>query len=773
MCIPRRFALGSISRAIALLLIGVLSQVGFAQDANLAEHFGFDQLEILKIGRRAGPLINADMNGDGRQDLVVVNNHASRIEIHEQRQDASPDDSWSRPFRVNEFPEHWRFLRRNIPFTHRVFAVAPHDFDGDGLMDLIYADAESEIVFLRQTTPGDFTPQRRHRVTELSPTRDALVIADVLGDSRPELLAIAEGGISIWPLEGDRLGAPIQLASGDGIVALLIEDFNGDGRNDIVGAIPDDAAPLRLWFGDEEAGLGVIGAQHRFELPPIVDGSVVRLPQSAAARLAVIERPSRRLVVYEVANEAVEASGDRDAAIRVRGFTDHGNRERQHAVADIDGDGLMDLIATDTEANALVVYRQRAGKGLQAAESHPSLSALNGIAVGNVDADPSAEIFVISEKEGVVGRCDANASQIPFPLPINVASGYSPTAMNLVTLADGPRVAVVVKKAREYRLDLIDMEGNRAEIKLGKLSRSPDAIAAHDADQDGRVDLLLFTRDKPMKMLYATEEGFDLTESSDMGQFGLVKAADADNIASIDIDDDGLEELLIAEMNFVRAVRYVPNPPAGVSPGWQVVAQVNTRHSSSKLVSLTTLEDHIVAADQENNRLIIMSRVEGGWEEQDTITVRGFDFHTIHVGAFAGDGEQTILAVGDDGFAVVQLHGERTTLREVASWRSADEQQFPHELAFGDLNQDGYVDLVSLDAGEQICDLFTFTDLGRLLYATGFKTFESRVFSGAEGLEFEPSQALVVDVTGDAAADLVLLSHDRILVYPQMTDDQQ
>jgi len=43
-----------------------------------------------------------------------------------------------------------------------------------------------------------------------------------------------------------------------------------------------------------------------------------------------------------------------------------------------------------------------------------------------------------------------------------------------------------------------------------------------------------------------------------MGQFGLVKAAKADNTAVFDIDGDGQAELLIADRNYVRAVRGGP-----------------------------------------------------------------------------------------------------------------------------------------------------------------------------------------------------------------------
>ncbi|MCH7799826.1 MAG: hypothetical protein IID28_15500 [Planctomycetes bacterium] len=78
----------------------------------------------------------------------------------------------------------------------------------------------------------------------------------------------------------------------------------------------------------------------------------------------------------------------------------------------------------------------------------------------------------------------------------------------------------------------------------------------------------------------------------------------------------------------------------------------------------------------------------------------------------------------------------------------------------------------SLDAGEQMCEIFTMTETGRLLYVTGFQVFESKLFSGGDAREYEPSQAIIADVTGDGAADLRLLAHDRVLIYPQMTAER-
>ncbi|MBL9141939.1 MAG: hypothetical protein JNK53_08745, partial [Phycisphaerae bacterium] len=78
-------------------------------------------------------------------------------------------------------------------------------------------------------------------------------------------------------------------------------------------------------------------------------------------------------------------------------------------------------------------------------------------------------------------------------------------------------------------------------------------------------------------------------------------------------------------------------------------------------------------------------------------------------------------------------------------------------------------DAVVLDGGEQMAQILTFSQAERLLYALGFKVFETRLFSGGDRREFEPSMGVIKDVTGDGLDDLLLLAHDRVLLYPQAT----
>ncbi|MCP4836293.1 MAG: VCBS repeat-containing protein [Phycisphaera sp.] len=763
--LPSRF----IPSIVIPLVLGTGATISSAQDSETAAHFGFDGLEAVPVGPGVGAILAHDIDGDGLTDLVVANNHKSRIEVLRQRPDATPEDLRA-PRRANELPEHWRFERIEIPVSVAIADIEVHDVDQDGMVDLVMAGRPDTIQIFRQKAPGEFESLRRNRVRGLSPTRDGLVVGDLAGaDGSTELASLVEGRIRIWPLESDgRLLPHQELSAGEKrVIAILADDYDEDGLLDIAGVVNDDESPMRLWRASRQDGRKSFGPQLRFETPALVEAAPLRLPGDEAARLAVIERPTRRVVVHELRSEG---TGGVEPSFEVFGFPDPGQRRRDVAIVDLDGDGMLDVLATDRERNAIASWSQVPGRGLGGLRSHPTFAQPDAIEAGEVDG--GVEVFVLSSEEGVVGRATASASGIDFPEPMRLPSGHEPSGMKLVETEQGRGLAVISKVDRGFHLDLLPLteDGEVVSVDLGRATRGPDSILDLDADQDGINDLLLFTEDRPMTVLRGTSDGFELLGKEDMPQFGLVSAASAGNTGRFDVDGDGADELLIADRNYVRAVRFDPEG------GWRVVSQLNAE-GGAKLVAVETIGDRLVAADRDGGQLLVFERSGDGWMVADEIPIKGIVANDVIRGSFSGvgssaSGEDDLVLVGKDAFAVVGLEGDGPGLSESTSWRPDDNRTVPHEIGSGDLNGDGRLDLVVLDAGRQAVDILSFSDRGRLLPMTEFKVFETKIFSGGEPREYEPREVLVADVTGDGADDLVLVAHDRILVYPQATLDE-
>lgn len=765
-----------------LTTTSILAFCGLAQGAaptpaSLSRFFGFDEPRTIVLDNGCGPALAADMDGDGKLDLVVVNNAKSRIEIHRQREAARTDEQMERELKVNELPPSRWYDKTEVSVAHRVTGFRVMDVDGDGRADIIYAGVPGEIVVLKQKSKAlNFEVLNKRRVTQLSAGQDGFEIADVQGDSRPELLAIAGGKINVFTLgSSGPVGEPTLLGSSSKMMAFLVEDYNGDGLKDVLGVIPDDASPLRLFTGLRSSGGNLLGPETRFEMPGLVEAEPLRFPGQAAASIAVIERASKRKVMYDLTTETVQAASEgteRDAAAEVYAFKGGANKARSTVTGDIDGDGRADLLTTDQSANSLVLYRQTPG-GFDEGNSFSAFKEPKTIAMGQWDSTAALEVFVLSEEEKAVGVAtyDTATNRLGFPAPLTIkTTGASPVAMNYLSLGGSPALAVVVKDKRDHALELHRPNAEATVVKLEGVSRPPQSMMGGDFDHDGKADLLLFTPGEPMVMVKnvgAQDGDAEVLTDKKMPNFGLVQSAGPDNTALLDVDNDSYPELLIADKNFVRFCTL------DAGSGWKVIDQVTMPESTSQLTGLGVLETAgnpatIIASDKANKRLILMSRGDDkAWTVTDRIRLTGFEIGAVQAGSFTGDKQPGVLVLGDEAFSLVRLAGQRASLTQFAAHRTDRDGRQEHEIEAGDLNNDGYLDMVVLDAGEQMCELFTFSASRKLMPATEWEVFESRLFRGGDSRQFEPSAAIIADLTGDGLPDLTLAVHDRYMIFPQ------
>ncbi len=745
-----------------------------AGDEDLPGYFGFDPARTVVVDDRLGPVIGADMNDDGRPDLVVVNNSKSRIELHLLRETPRTDAQRAAELEANELaPNPW-YDRVEVSVSNRVQAVAAHDFDSDGRMDLIYTGTSpGEAVVLRRQGDERFEVASRRRVREIS-SQNGIVLADVLGGAGDELLVGAHGKIGVYPIDArGTLGEPTVLGSSGEIVAHFAEDFDGDGRADVLGVIPGDDAPLRLWLRSERGGLA---SELRFEMSPLVEAEPIRFPGRAAASIGVIERGTRRIAFYDLTTGEGEdkSSGERTLRAEVRAFPGGSQPDGAVVSADINRDGLPDLLTLDAKGNRVALMLQERGVGLGAAETFGTFREPKAISAGAWDDEKQVRVFVLSEEENVVGVSAFEDGRLGFPRPIELATpGATPVAMERFDWEGRAQLAVVVKQKRDYLLELHSSDGSGGVVELEGVRREPGSILAADVDHDGAPELLLLTPGEPMVMVRCESGETGLTPTKvlakeQMPQFGLVQNAGPANTAMLDIDSDGRQELLLCESNFVRACTY------DGERGWSVLEQLNVPWDDAKLSTLGVLKRgagaSVIAGDGASAQMVV---VEFGADARPKVGERlrapGFSFGRLIPGSFGGDGLESVLGVTGDGVALIRMRGHERRLEEVAVYRPEAEDRYEHDLEAGDLNGDGLTDVVVLDAGEAMCSILTFSENRKLHLATEWAVFESNLFTGGQSREYEPSAAIVGELTGDSGEDLLLVVHDRVIVHPQST----
>lgn len=751
------------TRRIAAHLAAVTGMsIGMAfGQAPIAEYYGFEGQRIIRVDNGAGPVLVGDVNGDRRPDIVVVNNRKSRIELHLLRVAERTDAERSRDFRSNELPPNPWYDRVDLSVRHRVGAIASADLNNDGRLDLVYAGADpQELVVMLQTAPASFEVASRRFVRDLTAGRDSLVIGDVTGDGQPEVVAVAGGRAEVFSISSAGIiGEPTSYSARNTLRSVHLADLNADRRLDLLGFAAGTDTPIRVWLG-RDGGIG--RRELRFPSAALAELRPVRRPADDRAMIATITTESRQIALHELERSSVEPArggAEREVAAEVMGFVGGEAPNRKALLRDLDNDGAEELVALDPAGNAVVVHRLTES-GFDKGASSPTLKTPVGLDIGAWDGTGDL-VFVLSKDEAAVGVSRIDGTSIAFPTPLSLATGGGePVALRHLDLDGGPALAVVVQDRREFVLEVHRPDAKPTTVDLDSLRREPAAMLAVDADRDGALDLLLLTPGQPLVMVRSvgSDDPEVLTEET-MPQFGLVRAAGPGNTAIADLDEDGRDELVIADQNFVRSVVF------DSEAGWSVPTQVNLPDRGATLSSLAWLETdeggELVVGDAGLGRLVRLAREDGSWRVVDRIRLLGFEIGELR------DGPEGIMVLGNDGFATVRLAGERVGLERIAVHRPEAENRREHYLAAGDVNGDGYTDLAILDAMEQMVSILSVSKARRLVPAVEFKVFESRLFMSGEGRQFEPSAAHIADATGDGAEDLVLLVHDRVIIYPQ------
>ena len=147
--------------ALSLAVIVVIAVAARADE--VTNRFGFTGPEIFPIDNQIGLLHAADIDGDGLNDLIVVNNNRSKINIL-YNQTGKTNREPVKPLvdrDVNELPPDARFRIDSIASEKRISALVVQDLNSDGRPDIAYYGEPKELVVqYNQGTNGWSAPKR-------------------------------------------------------------------------------------------------------------------------------------------------------------------------------------------------------------------------------------------------------------------------------------------------------------------------------------------------------------------------------------------------------------------------------------------------------------------------------------------------------------------------------------------------------------------------------------------------------------------------------------
>ena len=231
-----------------VLAIGTsgLAVSAFAQTNS--PRFGFTGPEIFPIDSLIGLLHSADIDGDGLNDLIVVNNSRSKINILINQTGKTNTTSVPSVKReLNELPPDARFRIESIASEKRIAAMVVTDLNGDKRPDIAYYGEPKELIVLYNQGTNDWSTPKRFPIDDGQLTPNGLTSGDLNGDGRTDLVLLAENHAYFIPQNEDNaLGEPERIPVSSAVKSVLVVDIDGDAKSDLLFVNWDSPTPFRF-----------------------------------------------------------------------------------------------------------------------------------------------------------------------------------------------------------------------------------------------------------------------------------------------------------------------------------------------------------------------------------------------------------------------------------------------------------------------------------------------------------------------------------------------
>jgi hypothetical protein len=625
----------------------------------------FGPLVSYPTGSNPQNLASADLNGDGKLDLVTVNSSdLGGVSVLFGNGDGT--------FASNH----------DLALSNQIGHVAAGDLNGDNIADLVTDSATSYglQVFIGIGDGTFYTPVPYSTGVYVS----SIALADLNGDSRLDVIAAntSDGSVMVRLGNGNgTLGKAIDYSVGaDYPQALVVADVNGDHNLDIVVTctypnlvavmLGDGTGTLTssLTYTTAGAAAGTLGDLNRDGNPDIVllEPDPSGALGNVGVRLGLGTGAFGREVLYPFSAAAVSP-----------------------VIGDFDQDGLPDVAAADASSRTMVVLPGKGDGSLYDAVRYPIMNCPSSVTLGDANSDGTLDLI----------SANGNSSFDVYFGPIQSLqkpSGSYSVGSSQVILADldwdGQLDSITYSAYNWNPISvLFGTGGGKFGTQVDIPTKSPSSVAIADVDNDGWQDVLSFDSNASTvnvnrnlgRRMFATSEA-------------LLTSGNIYDFAIGDLNGDQLPDLVLSTSSGLQVAlatapgTYASPVSQGVSAGTAMLADVNGDHNLDVLAVNYGSGNISVLLGKGNGTLEFRYEYAPGYigavavddVNGDGVVDIVMTKNTSTVGFLIGNGDGTFSTAPDSGYA----------------WGAGF-------IAVGDLNGDGRPDITVQDTSSSQCQV--------------------------------------------------------------------
>jgi hypothetical protein len=724
---------------------------------------------VIPVGSRPGGVAVADLNGDGIPDIVVNNYAADTIEV-------IPGDRGGTFGTPTVYP-----TEQGAGFTGPI-TPAVADLNGDGIPDLIYPDYVSRDVAVRLGNgDGSFGPLRTfpvgqgaHSVRILDANDDSipdLVVGNAVDNSVSVLLGDGDGtfqpqrvsavgfdpySMTAADLNGDGILDIVTANRGDNTVSVLLghgdgtfsaqrayptgsaprgigaADFNGDGKVDIVTALQGDGTATIGWGNGD--GTFALGAQQSSPAPTLrpFQVNVADVNGDGIPDILTANRSDNSVSVL---------LGNRDGSFQTKETFATGRLPISVAAADVSGDGIPDIVTANYGGSTVSLLLGNGQGKFQPHREIPAGSDPYDVKIADLRGDGKEDIVVTNKNDNTVGvllgRGDGTfQTMAAYP----VASG--PYEVVVVDLTGNGVLDLVVSHFSATVVDVLSGNGDGTfgparEFPVGS---RPYGLAVADVSGDGHPDIVTSNyRDNNVSVLLNDGHGnFAAPHTYPVGK-------GPNEVQVADVSGDGKADIVTA--NYGTSDISVLLGNGNGSFGAEQNFSAGSGPASLVLADLTGSDRLDVVAGNRNGSTVSVLYGNGDGNFQPPLAIgAGKKIYSVAVADLSGDGhlDAATTSVLKDTVTVQLGNGDGT----FRPGQALAVGPAPTAVAVADLNRDGRPDLVTANSdGDSVS----------VLLGNGDGTFSAeQTFAAGKS----PRALAVADVSGDGVPDLVVANYD-------------
>ena len=508
--------------------------------------YGDPAIHELPEGADARFVVAGDLNGDGGSDLVIANRSSTTISILMNENGMKKNDG-----------EPTFAVPVNLEVSEDPAWLTTNDLDRDGDLDVVALSKKNgfeDFSILLNEGDGTFSEAVKYPVKASLPSR--MGAADLNGDGFPDLVGMTGRKFSVLMNKGDGTGTFEDAVLHDTSVTLqkgfAIDDFDGDGDVDLaLGAKTSESSKLvRVYRND---GNGVFPTFDSFDVGHqalcLEPGD---FDKNGTIDLATCTFTPDTLTIFTNLPEKSQSVTTNTIQLLGCERPELGCRPHGGALADLDGDGDLDVIGSNTHPGSFSILRNEAGTMRVLPAYTFGGENPQSVAPGDLDGDGDVDAVTVDHHSHDLW-VHKNLGDGSFEPPVKFPVGNSPINVQLGDFDGDGHLDMTCANLGASSISVLYNDGTGVFSPRGsrdyRVGASPKAVDVADYDGDGHVDIAVANLGQSqLSVLFNDQSG----GFRDMVIYRL--GNQPNHVDSADLDNDGHPDLFTANTNQTSSV---------------------------------------------------------------------------------------------------------------------------------------------------------------------------------------------------------------------------